>query len=130
MAGLLVALTRFGIATDRLRSGALLSWSQAFSGSAQIIVDFGAGSVQAKFGGLLADTFPTVSSLDRATGSYTANGGSFSPYAAASYSLAGAFYGTPQSGQAPPETAGRITGTIGPTTPAQTAAAFTGSLTG
>ncbi len=32
VAGLLVAVTRFGIATDRLRSGALLSWSQAFSG--------------------------------------------------------------------------------------------------
>jgi 4-amino-4-deoxy-L-arabinose transferase-like glycosyltransferase len=31
LAGLLVAVTRFGIATDRLRSGAALSWSQAFS---------------------------------------------------------------------------------------------------
>ncbi len=30
VAGLVVSLTRFGIATDRLRSGALLSWAQAF----------------------------------------------------------------------------------------------------
>jgi hypothetical protein len=30
LAGLIVSLTRFGIATDRLRSGATLSWSQAF----------------------------------------------------------------------------------------------------
>lgn len=34
LAGLLVAVTRFGIATERLRSGAALSWSQAFAAGA------------------------------------------------------------------------------------------------
>jgi hypothetical protein len=99
-----------------------------FGGSAQINVDFGAGAVQAKLGGRLADTFPTTSSLNRSTGSYSAAGGTFSPYAAATYSLNGAFYGTPAAGQAPPETAGTLSGTIGPTTPTQAAAIFTGSF--
>jgi hypothetical protein len=99
-----------------------------FQGSAQITVDFGAGAVQASLGGLLADTFSTSSSIDRGAGTYTLNGGTFSPFAAASYTLGGAFYGTPQAGQAPPETAGTIAGTIGHGTPTAPAAIFTGSF--
>jgi hypothetical protein len=99
-----------------------------FQGSAQITADFGAGTVQARLGGLLADTATANSSLDRGAGTYTVNGGTFSPYAAASYTLTGAFYGMPAAGQAPPETAGKIAGTIGAGTPTVPAASFTGSF--
>jgi hypothetical protein len=99
-----------------------------FSGSAQLALDFGAGTVSATFGGLLAGTTTSSSSIDRANGTYTATGGTFSPYAPASYSLSGALYGTPSPGGAPPETAGTIAGTIGATTATSTAAPFTGSF--
>ena len=99
-----------------------------FGGSAQINVDFGAGSVQAKLGGLLADTASAGSSLNRGAGTYTVNGGTFSPFAAAAYTLNGAFYGTPAAGQAPAETAGTISGTVGLAGPTTAAAAFTGSF--
>jgi hypothetical protein len=99
-----------------------------FSGSAQLTADFGAGSVQAKFGGLLADTFTATSSLDRTTGAYTVHGGTFSPYAAAAYTLNGLFYGAPPAGQAPPETAGSLSGTIGPASTTQAASQFIGSF--
>jgi hypothetical protein len=99
-----------------------------FSGSAQLALDFGAGTVSATFGGLLAGTMTSSSSIDRANGTYTATGGTFSPYAPASYSLSGALYGTLLPGGAPPETAGTIAGTIGATTATSTAAPFTGSF--
>lgn len=94
-----------------------------FQGSAQITVDFNAGAVQAKLGGLLAGTASTQSSIDRGAGTYTVNGGTFSQFAPAVYTLGGTFYGTSAAGQAPPETAGRISGTIG-----LPAAIFTGSF--
>jgi hypothetical protein len=99
-----------------------------FGGSIDLSVDFGAGSVATKFGGLLAGTFTATSSLDRAAGTYSVNGGTFSPYAAAAYQLNGAFYGAPAAVGAPPETAGILHGTIGPATTTAPAPSFTGAF--
>ena len=99
-----------------------------FSGSVQLTANFNADTIQAVFGGLLSGTATTTSSINPASGSYTATGGSFSPYAPASYALKGAFYGTGAAGQAPPETVGTMSGTIGAITASSSAAGFTGAF--
>lgn len=84
-----------------------------FSGSITIAANFGSQAMSATFGGLLSSQLSIGSTYNAATGAYTIGGNTASNFAFGTFTLNGQFYGTPAPRQAPPETAGTLSGTIG-----------------
>jgi hypothetical protein len=87
-----------------------------FSGSVQISANFDNRALSASFGGLLAAQISMGSTYDPVTGAYVIGGNTASNFAFGTFTMNGRFYGAPLSGQAPPETVGTISGTLGSAT--------------
>jgi hypothetical protein len=85
------------------------------SGSSQIIANFSTGAVTANFSGgpfdIITGHVPTT--MTPGANTYTAQGNTFSAFQAGNYTIKGGFYGTPATGQAPPETVGTFSGSLG-----------------
>lgn len=84
-----------------------------FNGSVQISANFDTQALTATFGGLLSSELSIGSTYNAATGAYMIGGNTASNFALATFTMNGQFYGAPASRQAPPETAGTLSGTIG-----------------
>ncbi len=87
-----------------------------FSGSVQISANFDTRALSASFGGLLAAQISMGSTYDPVTGAYVIGGNTASNFAFGTFTMNGRFYGAPLAGQAPPETVGTISGTLGSAT--------------
>jgi len=93
-----------------------------FSGRLQINANFDTRALSASFGGLLSAQISMGSTYDPATGAYVIGGNTASNFAFGTFTMNGRFYGAPLSGQAPPETVGTISGSLG-----SAAGTYTGS---
>ena len=87
----------------------------AISGNSQIVANFSTGALSANFTGgpfdIISGHIPAT--MAPGANTYTIQGNTFSAFQAGNYTINGGFFGTPGAGQAPPETAGTFSGSLG-----------------